>query len=203
MVVEILFGAITEFIAAMGYAGIFALMALESMVAPVPSEAVMPFAGFLVSQGKFDFLLALAAASLGSIAGSALSYWIGHKGGRPLVRKIGKYFLLNEEHLEQTEKFFISHGGKTIFVSRFIPVVRHLISIPAGVGKMDFGKFIFLTAFGATAWNAILLYAGVLLGQNWEIVSQNTRIIDLAMLAVLGLAALWYLKKMKSARRDL
>lgn len=203
MVVEILFGLIANIIESVGYFGIFVLMALESMVAPVPSEAVMPFAGFLVSQGKFDFWIALAAASIGSIAGSALSYWIGSKGGRPLVKKIGKYFLLNEKHMEETEKFFSSHGGKTIFVSRFIPVVRHLISIPAGLGKMDFGKFIFLTAVGATAWNAILLYTGILLGQNWKIIAQNTRVIDLAMLAVLGLAALWYLKKMKIAGRDL
>src|SRR3989338_5873614 len=136
MVVEILFGVITEFIASMGYAGIFLLMALESMIAPVPSEAVMPFAGFLVAQGKFDFWLALIAASVGSIAGSALSYWIGKNGGKIFVRKIGKYFLLNEKHLEETEKFFSSHGGKAIFVSRFIPVVRHLISMPAGMGKM-------------------------------------------------------------------
>ncbi len=198
MVVEILFGAITEFIATVGYAGIFILMALESMVAPVPSEAVMPFAGFLVSQGRIDFWLALAAASVGSIAGSALSYWIGSKGGRPLVKKIGKYFLLNEKHLEETEKFFSSHGGKTIFVSRFIPVVRHLISIPAGLGKMHFGKFIFLTTIGATAWNAILLYAGVLLGQNWGIVAQNTKIIDAAVLGLLLIAVVWFAwRKMK------
>ena len=191
MVVEILFGAITEFIASMGYAGIFVLMALESMVAPVPSEAVMPFAGFLVSQGRFDFFLALAVASAGSIAGSALSYWMGSKGGRPLVRKIGKYFLMNEKHLEITERFFNAHGGKTIFISRFIPVVRHLISIPAGVGKMHFGKFIFLTTVGATAWNAILLYAGGLLGQNWELVAQNTKIIDAGVLIVILAAIVW------------
>ncbi|HLE07254.1 MAG TPA: DedA family protein [archaeon] len=192
MVVEILFGVITEFIASMGYAGIFLLMALESMIAPVPSEAVMPFAGFLVAQGKFDFWLALIAASVGSIAGSALSYWIGKNGGKIFVRKIGKYFLLNEKHLEETEKFFSSHGGKAIFVSRFIPVVRHLISIPAGMGKMHFGKFIFLTSIGATAWNAILLYAGVLLGQNWELVAQNTKLIDAGVLVLLLVAVVWF-----------
>jgi len=193
MVVEILFGFITNLIEAVGYFGIFVLMSLESMIAPVPSEAVMPFAGFLVAQGKFNFWLALAAASIGSIAGSAISYWIGKNGGRIFVRKVGKFFLLNEKHLEQTEKFFQSHGGKTIFVSRFIPIVRHLISIPAGIGKMDFRKFIFLTAAGATAWNAILLYAGVLLGQNWEIVAQNVRAIDFAVLALLVIGTVWFI----------
>ena len=195
MVVEALFGLITSLIEAGGYIGIFILMALESMIAPVPSEAVMPFAGFLVAERKFDFFIVLAAASIGSIVGSAISYWIGHRGGKVFVRRIGKYFLLNEKHLEQTENFFKKHGGKTIFISRFIPVVRHLISIPAGVGKMHFGKFIFLTAAGATAWNAILLYTGVLLGQNWELVSQNTKMLDMVVLIFLLVGVAWFVYK--------
>ncbi len=195
MVVEILFGAITNIIEALGYPGVFVLMALESMIAPVPSEAVMPFAGFLVHEGKFDFFLALFSATVGSIAGSAISYWIGSHGGKIFVRKIGKYFLLNEEHLEQTENFFQSHGGKTIFISRFIPVVRHLISIPAGVGKMHFGKFIFLTALGAGGWNAVLLYVGVLLGQNWGLVAQNMKVIDIAVLVIIVIGAVWFFAK--------
>lgn len=195
MVVEILFETITNLIDSGGYLGIFILMALESMIAPVPSEAVMPFAGFLVHEGKFDFFLALLAATAGSIAGSGLSYWAGHKGGRLFVQKIGKYFLLNEEHLIWTENFFGGHGGKTIFISRFIPVVRHLISIPAGVGRMHFWKFITLTAIGATAWNAILLYAGVLLRQNWGLVAQNTKIIDIAVLVLLVIGVMWFALK--------
>lgn len=198
MAVEILFQTITDIIASGGYAGIFFLMALESMIAPVPSEAVMPFAGFLAFQGKFDFFLALLAASLGSIAGSAISYWAGKSGGKIFIENVGKYLFLNSGHLEITEGFFNSHGGKTIFISRFIPVVRHLISIPAGVGKMHFGKFIFLTAIGATAWNAILLYSGILLGQNWEIVAENMKIIDIGILILIFSGVVWFVwRKLK------
>ena len=119
-----------------GYAGAGVLMALESMIAPIPSEAVMPFVGFLVADGRWNLWLAILATSFGSMVGSLLSYLMGFYGGKPLVLKVGKYLLLDRHDLELTEKFFHRRSGTlTIFISRFIPVVRHLISIPAGVGK--------------------------------------------------------------------
>ena len=125
----------TQFIHSCSYFGVFVLMALESMIAPIPSELVMPFAGFLIFTGHFDPLAVMVASSLGSITGSLLSYGMGVLG-EPVVHRYGRYLLLNPHHLEWTSKFFQRHGGKTIFISRFIPVVRHLISIPAGLARM-------------------------------------------------------------------
>ncbi|MBI5742365.1 MAG: DedA family protein, partial [Candidatus Niyogibacteria bacterium] len=146
---EYLIDIFVRIIEAGGYGGVFFLMVLESMIAPVPSEAVMPFAGFLWFLGKMSFWPIVIFSTLGSIAGSLASYAIGSYGGRPLVLKYGKYLLLNEHHLEDTERFFNRFGGKTIFISRFIPVIRHLISLPAGAGKMNLWRFTIYTALGA------------------------------------------------------
>jgi len=156
-----------------GYVGAGFLMALESMIAPVPSEAVMPPVGILVKRGMFNVWLAVLATSIGSITGSFLSYLMGYYGGRPLVLKVGKYLMLDKEHLDWTEKWFARHGFATIFIGRFIPVVRHLISIPAGLGRMPLLPFLVYTLTGATIWNCILLYVGYKFAtyekQIWEI----------------------------------
>lgn len=178
MIVEKLVEYIVNGISLGGYFGVFVLMALESMIAPVPSEVVMPFAGYLVLQGRFNFWFALIASSIGSIFGSVLSYYIGAYGGRPFILKFGKYLLLEEEHLGWTEKWFKSHGDKTIFISRFIPVVRHLISMPAGIAKMAIHKFLVYTFIGATIWNFILLYAGFKLGSHWDKIHKFSRELD-------------------------
>ncbi|MBU0929743.1 MAG: DedA family protein [Nanoarchaeota archaeon] len=157
-----------KIISVLGYPGIFILMALESMVFPLPSELIMPFAGFLIAEGRFSFFYVILASTLGSLFGSLLSYYMGLYGGNKFVFKFGKYFLLNEEDLKKTEKWFEEKGDHTIFISRLIPVVRHLISIPAGIGKMDLKRFILYTVTGATIWNAFLIYLGFIVGQNWE-----------------------------------
>jgi membrane protein DedA with SNARE-associated domain len=175
-----------------GYAGAGFLMALESMIAPVPSELVMPFVGFLVAEGKFDVLTAIVATSIGSLVGSLVSYWMGYYGGRPFVLSVGRYLFLNLEHLTWTEQWFAKHGSWTIFISRFIPVVRHLISIPAGVGKMRFGPFCLYTVVGATIWNSFLLGCGYTLRQNWTIVQQYSHIVDIGVVAALLICAGWY-----------
>ncbi|MEK6901851.1 MAG: DedA family protein, partial [Nanoarchaeota archaeon] len=165
----------------LGYPGIVLLMALESMIAPVPSELVMPFAGFLAGQGKLNFMLVIVFSSLGSLLGSLISYYIGKRGGYSLVKKFGKYLLLDETDLQKTQQWFEKRGEKTIFISRFIPVVRHLISIPAGVGRMDLKKFCLYTVLGATLWNGFLAYVGFVLGQRWEMVRQYTEPLSLAV----------------------
>jgi len=156
-----------------GYAGAGFLMALESMIAPIPSEAVMPPVGILVKKGHFTPFLAILATSIGSIVGSLLSYLMGYYGGRPLIMKVGKYLCLDVHHLEWTEKFFERRGALTIFVGRFIPVVRHLISIPAGLGRMALAPFIVYTLVGATIWNSFLLWVGYKFAvhekQIWEL----------------------------------
>ena len=152
----------------LGYPGITLLMILESMVVPLPSELVMPFAGFLAEKGKMNLWLIIFFSSLGSLLGSLISYYLGYYGGKRFVLKFGKYLLLNVTDLEKTERWFQKRGDKTIFFSRFIPVDRHLISIPAGIGKMNLKKFCLYTIAGATLWNSFLAYCGYALGENWN-----------------------------------
>lgn len=177
--------AATYIIAKMGPLGIAGLMALESMITPVPSEAVMPFAGFLWFTGELSFFTILIASTGGSILGSLLSYYMGLYGGIRVVRRFGRYLLLDEHHLEFTERFFLRHGEKTIFVSRFIPIVRHFISIFAGIGRMPLGKFIAYTAIGAALWNMFLAYMGYVLRSRWEIIRHYSEIVD--VIALLGI----------------
>ena len=179
----------TYIIEQMGYWGAAFLMALESMIAPVPSELVMPFVGFLAAEGKFSIPMAIVFTSIGSLVGSLISYYLGLLGGRPLVLKAGRYLFLNHEHLEWTERWFAKNGSWTIFVSRFIPVVRHLISIPAGLGRMNVWRFSIFTLVGATIWNTFLLYCGYKLRQNWTLVQQYSHELDIVV-GLLGVAAL-------------
>ncbi len=183
------------FIAATSYPGLFLLMVLESMVFPVPSEAVMPFAGFLIVTNQFTFNGVIIASTLGSIVGSLISYAIGLYGGKPFIRRFGKYLLLDVHDLEMTERFFGKRGEITIFISRFIPIVRHLISIPAGLGKMNIWKFIIYTILGAGMWNAFLTFVGIKLKENWKEVMTYSHTIDIVVVAILGLAFLYYVYK--------
>lgn len=182
---------ITKFIASTGYITVFIGMIMESMVFPVPSEAIMPFAGFLIAEGKFSFLWVIIISTLGSIIGSLISYYIGFYGGQPFITKFGKYFLLDQEEFEATNRFFQKRGSITIFICRFIPVVRHLISIPAGMAKMNLWKFSILTIIGAGLWNTFLAYVGFRLRQNWQLVMQYSKTIDevivVIILVLLGL----------------
>ena len=179
-----------------GYTGAGALMMLESMIASVPSEAVMPFVGFQVADAKWNLWLVIAATSLGSIIGSLLSYWMGYYGGKPFVLKVGKYLLLNQRDLERTEEFFHARQGTlTIFIARFIPVVRHFISIPAGIGRMPLLPFSVVTLIGATMWNTFLLVCGMQLRERWGVVQKYSHQIDLVVVLALVAAAVWFFLK--------
>jgi membrane protein DedA with SNARE-associated domain len=191
---------IVAFIKSTGYASVFILMMLESMVAPVPSEAVMPFAGFLVESGQFTFAGVVFFSTLGSIIGSLISYYIGYYGGRPLVDRFGKYLLLDHHHLDVTEKYFKRKGDITIFISRFIPIIRHLISIPAGMGKMKVWKFSVYTIIGAALWNSFLTYVGIKLKSNWDEVISYSSVIDKAVLIVIVLICVYAGYKLYQAR---
>jgi len=191
----------TAFIQHCSYAGIFVLMALESMIAPIPSELVMPFAGFLIFTGHFDTVWVLAASTLGSIAGSLLSYGMGVLG-EPAVLRYGRYLFLNPHHLEWTKRFFARYGSVTIFVSRFIPVVRHLISIPAGLARMPLAPFVLYTAAGAFLWNGFLTYCGIRLKENWRLIQQYTHVLDYLVAACLVAALVYFVWKFREARRN-
>ncbi len=163
----------------LGYPGIVFLMALESMIFPLPSELIMPFAGFLISQGKMSFWWVILASSVGSLLGSLLSYYLGKYGGRRTVLKFGKYLFLDETDLAKTEVWFQKRGNKTIFWSRFIPVVRHLISIPAGMGHMKLSPFLLYTFIGATIWNTFLAYLGYVLGNHWNLIRKYSEPVSI------------------------
>lgn len=178
---EYLANHITEFIEATGYISIFVLMMIESMALPIPGEAIMPFAGFLIVQGKFTWTLVILVSTSGSLVGSYLSYLIGQYGGEPFFERYGKYLLIKKHHLELTHRFFNRYGGMTIFFSRFIPVVRHLISIPAGMSRMKMPAFILYTVLGAAIWNTFLTYLGFVLRQNWNEIMKYGHYIDISM----------------------
>jgi len=179
-----------------GYYGACFLMMLESMIFPVPSEAVMPFVGFLVADGRMDLVPAIMATSLGSVIGSLLSYAMGYYGGRPLVLKLGRYLFLDPEDLHRTEIFFHKRQGTvTVFIGRFIPVIRHLISIPAGTGCMPLLPFVLSTLAGATLWNSFLLWLGMVLRENWTVVLRYTHIIDFLVIIVTIVSLVIFLRR--------
>jgi membrane protein DedA with SNARE-associated domain len=157
---------LTETIFALGYPGIVLLMAVESSFFPLPSELVMPPAGYLAAQGRMDLTLAVLAGAFGSLLGALFNYYFAVYLGEPFLRRYGRYFFVSNESLDRTEAFFRRHGEIGTFVGRFVPVVRHLISIPAGLSRMRLGRFAFFTTIGAGMWCAVLAYIGWLLGRH-------------------------------------
>jgi len=194
-ITEFLANYITRFMEAAGYAAVFVTMVMESMVLPVPSEAVMPFAGFLVVSQRFSMPLVIIVSTLGSITGSLISYAIGYFGEVEFLKTHGKFFLIDMDELKATERFFNKNGEATIFISRFIPVVRHLISLPAGFAGMDLTRFIIFTAIGAALWNTFLAYVGFSLKNNWEIVMRYSKILDVAVIIILLGMFVYYINK--------
>lgn len=159
-------------IGSMGYPGIFLLMAMESSVIPVPSELVMPPAGYLAFQGKMNMVAAILCGTLGSLAGAYANYFASHYLGRPLIIKYGKYVLIPPDKFERVELFFLKHGEISTFIGRLLPVVRHLISIPAGLAGMNHLRFSFYTLLGAGIWCSILTGIGYIIGENQQLIMQ-------------------------------
>jgi len=157
---------LADSVLALGYPGIVVLMAIESSVLPLPSELVMPPAGYLVSQGQMSAGLAIAAGTLGSVLGALLNYLLAVTVGEPVLRRYGKFVLISERSLDRTEAFFRRHGEISTFLGRLLPVIRHLISIPAGMSRMALGRFVTFTALGAGIWCGILTYLGWLIGRH-------------------------------------
>lgn len=159
-------------IGAMGYPGIFLLMAMESSVIPVPSELVMPPAGYLAYQGKMNMGIAILCGTVGSLAGAYANYFASHYLGRPLIIKYGKYVLIPPDKFERVERFFLQHGEISTFIGRLLPVVRHLISIPAGLSGMNHLRFSLYTLLGAGIWCSILTLIGYYIGEKQELIMQ-------------------------------
>jgi membrane protein DedA with SNARE-associated domain len=159
-------------IGALGYPGIFLLMAMESSIIPIPSELVMPPAGYLAFQGKMSMAVAILCGTAGSLAGAYANYFASHYLGRPLIIKYGKYVLIPPEKFERVERFFLQHGEISTFVGRLLPVVRHLISIPAGLSGMNHLRFSLYTLLGAGIWCSILTAIGYFIGEKQELIMQ-------------------------------
>jgi len=190
----------------LSYAGIVLAMAIESACIPLPSEIIIPFSGFLVSQGVFNFWLVSLAGAVGCLLGSTLAYLIGFYGGetfvRNLIRKYGKYVLVYEYELDEAENWFRKYGELIAFSSRLLPVIRTFISLPAGIAKMDFKKFAFYTFIGSFIWSAILAYLGKILGEHWNTLGSYFHKFDFLIL-LLGVGLLiWYVKhKVKKVKQ--
>ncbi len=183
---------VTETIGGYGVPAVFVLMLLESMGILIPSEAISPFAGYLVSEGRMTLPAAVAAGVLGNLVGSWVAYFIGLWGGRELWFRYGKYVGVRAHHLDVAEKWFDKYGEFTVCVSRCLPVVRTFISFPAGTARMNFAKFTFYTFLGCVPWVFALTYLGYVLGENWERIGDFLHYLDYAV-AVAFIAGVAYL----------
>ena len=188
---------ITLFIGQLGYSGIFFLMILESALIPIPSEIIMPFSGFLSSMGRLDPFLVTLAGSLGNVVGSVLTYYLGIRAGRKFILKYGKYILFRKEHLEITENLFRRYGDKISFAGRLLPGIRTYVSLPAGIGKTDFKKFVMYSFAGSLVWNSMLLYAGMNLGRNWKNIDKYSVYLDVAAVLSVAIFVVWFVYKTK------
>jgi membrane protein DedA with SNARE-associated domain len=164
---------LVETISRLGYPGIVVLMAIESSVVPLPSELVMPPAGYLVALGRMNAALALGSAVFGGLLGSYANYWVASRVGRWVFVRYGRWVLVSERSLDRSERFFARHGPIAVFVSRLFPVLRHLISIPAGIARMPLGRFFVYTGSGAGLWAAILMGIGWVIGKEGRTMSRE------------------------------
>jgi membrane protein DedA with SNARE-associated domain len=199
---------------AVGYVGVMVAMAIESAMVPLPSELILPYAGFLVSdpsqvepltRGRWDYWIVVIVATIGNTLGSLVGYAIGAYGGRPFLERWGRYLLIRPHEIELAEHFFQRYGSATAFFSRLLPVVRTFISFPAGVARMPLGKFIVFSTAGALPWSMALVFAGQQLGARWTEIRHALQPFDLliAVIVVLGVVAfVWWRLGMPGLRRN-
>jgi len=191
--VKSLAGFITSLIESTGYIGILILMILESALIPIPSEIIMPFAGYIVYRGELDLILVVLMGTLGNLIGSLLAYYVGLYGGRPFIEKYGKYILIRHSHLETAERLFNHYGDIIIFASRMLPAVRTVISLPAGIGRMDIKRFSIYTIIGSIPWNFALTYLGFLLGSKWDKITFFFEKADIIFVIALIIILVYYI----------
>jgi membrane protein DedA with SNARE-associated domain len=190
------------FIGKLGYPGIVILMAMESTFFPIPSELVIPPAGYLASKGEMSGVIVVACGTLGSLLGALFNYVLALYLGRPLILRYGKFILLPPEKFAKVERFFVTHGEISTFTGRFIPVVRHFISFPAGLARMNLTRFCLYTAFGSGIWSAILMYIGYLVGNNIKLVMQYSHQVTVAVIICLALLVAVYVWVRKRGTKE-
>lgn len=190
-------------ISSLGYGGVILLMAIESANIPLPSEVIMPFSGFLVAKGEFNLYLVALAGAIGCVVGSIFSYWLGAWGGRPLIEKYGKYILISHHDLDLADRWFQKHGEITVFLGRLLPVIRTFISFPAGISRMNFGRFVLYSFLGSLPWTLFLAFVGLKLGENWEKLRVYFRRFDWIIIALIVLLIVWWIwRHIKQSRKS-
>ncbi|MDH4358369.1 MAG: DedA family protein [Candidatus Berkelbacteria bacterium] len=192
---------IVNVISGLGYGGVVLLMGIESANIPLPSEVIMPFSGYLVFTGRFNLFWVAIAGGLGCLWGSLLSYWIGAKGGRPLIEKYGKYVLISHHDLDRADRWFLKWGIATVFIGRLLPIIRTFISFPAGIARVNIWKFSVYTFVGSVIWSYLLAWVGMKLGENWDSIKVYFHDFDvvIGVLIVLGIGW-WIYRHVKHAR---
>jgi len=185
----------------MGYVGILLLMAMESSLFPVPSELVVPPAGYLASQGQMNIWLVIFFSTLGSLIGALFNYAIAYYLGRPWILRYGKYFLIPPEKFAKVESFFLRHGEISTFTGRLVIVVRHLISLPAGLSKMDLKRFTIFTLVGSFIWVSILAYIGYIVGNNMDLVKSYYKQAAIGLVVIMAIVLAVYIVWQKNRVR--
>jgi membrane protein DedA with SNARE-associated domain len=191
-IVAILFVLIKSVVAATGYSGLVILMAIESACIPLPSELIMPFAGYLVFQGMMKLVWVATAGAIGCNLGSLVAYEVGCYGGRPLVERYGRWILMGRRELDWADRFFLRWGEAAVFIARLLPVIRTFIALPAGIARMGRGKFHIYTFLGSWPWCFALAYAGMKLGENWRTVGKYFHRFDAVIGALLLTGIAWF-----------
>jgi len=179
-------------ISSMGYLGIVLLMGIESANIPLPSEVIMPFSGFLVATGRFNLFWVAIAGGLGCLWGSLLSYWVGAKGGRPLIEKYGKYILISKHDLDTADRWFAKWGMGAVFVGRLLPVIRTFISFPAGIARVNLFWFSVWTFIGSVIWSYFLGWIGFKLGENWDSLKDYFHEFDYLIVGLILIGVIYY-----------
>jgi membrane protein DedA with SNARE-associated domain len=190
---------ILDFLATLGYLGI----ALGLMIEIIPSEIVLGYGGYMISQGHLNFFGAIVAGTIGGTIAQLFLYWAGYYGGRPFLEKYGKYVLIKKHHIDVAENWFNKYGAGVIFSARFIPVVRHAISIPAGIAKMSLSKFTLYTVAAIIPWTVLFLYLGNVLGKNWAHIKEYAQPYVMPfIIAAIVIAAIYFLVKRTKKTTD-
>ncbi len=202
---------VTQIYETVGYIGVALWVAIESVIVPIPSELVLPFAGFLIGSGDaiepltgrpWEYWLVVAAGTIGATAGALIAYAIGALGGRPILDRWGRVFGVSAADLDRADAFFARHGDAASFFGRLVPVVRSLVSFAAGIAHMPLLRFTVFSFLGSLPWTALLVFAGMELGANWETIGGVLKQFEYAIVAVLGVLALaWIWLRIIKPRR--
>lgn len=205
-IIEILSVFIVATISRLGYFGIVLLMGIESACIPLPSEIIMPFSGYLVYTGRFNLWLVGVAGALGCVLGSLVAYWVGMRGGRPLIERYGRYILISRHDLDLADRWFARFGEIIVFASRLLPVIRTFIAFPAGVARMNLKRFVIYTFLGSLPWCIGLAYVGQKLGEQWDTNPTLKTLFhrfDFVIGIIIVLGAVWWVwRHIRHARSD-